>query len=254
MNKKTVHIPNRNGVSLSTSIEYPSSGEAEHLALFAHCFTCTSNLTAVRTISKALTARGIAVARFDFTGLGESGGAFSESHFEANVEDIEDVHTYLTEHFASPDLLIGHSLGGSASIVAASRIDSVKAVVTLGSPADIEHTTHHFADQIDELEEKGKTCVYIGGREFQIDKGFVDGFRNLHLPDIIRSLRKAILIMHSPTDDIVSIDNAQEIYTNAIHPKSFVSLDDADHLLTNKRDSTYAGNVIAAWASRYINE
>ncbi len=244
MNSTILNLKNRKGVSLSTTIEFPSNQKASHIAIFSHCFTCNSNMNAVRNITRSLNQNGIAVVRFDFTGLGRSGGNFENSHFEANVEDLIDVHAYVKEHYFAPELIIGHSLGGAAAIVAGSKIPDLKAVCTVGAPADIDHTTKHFKDQIGELTETGKTDVLIGGRSFTVNKTFVEGFKKHDLPQIIKSLHKPILILHSPIDETVSINNAQEIYQNATHPKSFISLDDADHLLTKRDDSIYVGNVI----------
>lgn len=252
MNSTQLHINNRQGVQLSATIEFPTNQKPSHIAIFSHCFTCSSSLNAVRNINRALTQKGFAVVRFDFTGLGKSGGDFKNSHFEANVEDLLDVHAFISEKYFAPELIIGHSLGGSAAIVAASKIDAIKAVCTIGSPSDVEHTTKHFKDQVKELNETGQTKVSIGGRKFLVNQEFVDGFKRHNLPKIIQSLRKPILILHSPIDEIVSVKNAQEIYQNALHPKSYVSLDDADHLLTKKEDSIYAGNIIAAWVRKYL--
>jgi len=252
MNRTTLTIKNRDGIKLSTTLEFPANQKPSHIAIFSHCFTCNSSSNAVRNINRALTKNGFAVARFDFTGLGKSTGDFEDSHFEANVEDLQDVHDYITEHYFAPELIIGHSLGGSAAIVAASFIPELKAVCTIGSPADIEHTTKHFKDQLTELSETGKTTVQIGGRDFVINKNFVDGFRKYNLPAIIKSLEKPILILHSPTDEVVAITNAQQIYEHATHPKSFVSLESADHLLTEREDSLYIGEVISSWVRRYL--
>ncbi len=252
MNKTDFTLTNRHGAALSATIEFPGNRKASHIALFSHCFTCHSNINAVRNISRSLLKNGVAVVRFDFTGLGKSSGNFKDSHFEANIEDIEDVNNYITENYFAPSLIIGHSLGGSAAIVAASILDNIKAVCTIGSPAAIEHTTKHFRDQLDELNTKGETTVQIGGRPFTINQEFVDGFKQHYLPDILKSMHKPILIFHSPVDEIVSIDNAQQLYESARHPKSFVSLDKADHLLNNKEDSLYVGDVIATWVRKYL--
>lgn len=248
----SIYIPNRHGSQLAATVEFPNNQKASHIAIFSHCFTCTSNLNAVRNITRALNQNGIAVVRFDFTGLGKSTGEFENSHFEANVEDLQDVHAYITKEYFAPTLIIGHSLGGSAAIVAASLIPEIKAVSTIGSPADIEHTTKHFKDQISELESKGNTTVQIGGRDFMVNKNFVDGFRRHDLNTIVKSLHKPILIFHSPTDEVVGMENAQKIYESAVHPKSFISLDKADHLLTEKTDSIYVGEVISSWAKKYL--
>lgn len=253
MNTEKLSIKNRKGEKLATSIDYPNHQKPKQFALFAHCFTCNSQFNAVRNISTALNKQGIAVVRFDFTGLGKSEGQFADSHFEANVEDLIDVNEYLTDHHKAPELLIGHSLGGAAAIVAASKLKNIKAVCTIGAPADVKHTTKHFANVADKLSEEEQAEVSIGGRKFTISGSFVNGFKKHNLPELIKALRKPILVMHAPFDETVDINNAHEIYTNAMHPKSFVSLDSADHLLSNKADSTYAGGIISAWVSRYIN-
>jgi putative redox protein len=253
MNTEKIQILNRNGVKLHTSIDFPNHQKPKQFALFAHCFTCTSQLNAVRNISTALNNKGIAVVRFDFTGLGKSEGEFSESHFEANVEDLLDVNQYLAENYQAPQLIIGHSLGGSAAIVAASKLDNIKAVVTIGSPANVQHTARHFAGQVENLKVGENATVTIAGRQFTISGEFVEGFKKHKLSDTIKSLRKPILVMHAPFDEIVDIKNAHEIYHNAMHPKSFVTLDNADHLLTKKEDSLYAGDMIASWSARYID-
>ncbi|MCM5664173.1 bifunctional alpha/beta hydrolase/OsmC family protein [Galbibacter mesophilus] len=253
MNIEKLQISNRNGQQLATSIDFPNHQKPKQFALFAHCFTCTSQLTAVRNISRALNNKGIAVVRFDFTGLGKSEGDFANSHFEANVEDLIDVNEYITTHFKAPQLIIGHSLGGSAAIVAASKLDNIKGVVTIGSPADIQHTARHFAGQVEDLKVGEKAEVVIGGRSFTISGEFVEGFKRHKLSETIKSLRKPILVMHAPFDEIVGINNAHDIYHSAMHPKSFISLDKADHLLTKKEDSMYAGEVISSWAGRYID-
>lgn len=253
MNTEKIEITNRNGVKLATSIDFPNHQKPKQFALFAHCFTCTSQLNAVRNISTALNNKGIAVVRFDFTGLGKSEGDFAASHFEANVEDLLDVNQYVAEHFQATQLIIGHSLGGSAAIVAASKLPNIKAVVTIGSPADVQHTARHFAGQVEDLKVGESANVTIGGRKFTISGEFVEGFKTHKLSETIKSLRKPILVMHAPFDEIVDVTNAHDIYHNAMHPKSFVSLDSADHLLTKKEDSQYAGTIISAWASRYID-
>jgi len=253
MNTDRIKIINDKGNELATSIDFPNHQKPKQFALFAHCFTCTSQLNAVRNISQALNNKGIAVVRFDFTGLGKSGGNFADSHFEANVEDLLVVNKYITQHYQSPTLMIGHSLGGAAAIVAASKLDNIQAIVTIGTPADVQHVTKQYEEQGKDLGVDEEAKVVIGGRPFKISGEFVNGFKQHNLPETIKKLRKPILVMHSPIDEIVGINNAHEIYHNAKHPKSFVSLDNADHLLTKKEDSIYVGDIIASWASRYID-
>jgi len=222
--------------------------------LFAHCFTCSKDLTAVRNISRALNLNGFAVLRFDFTGLGESEGDFADTNFSSNVEDLIDAAKFLEEHYQAPELLIGHSLGGAAVICAAGHLPSIKAVTTIGAPFDPRHVAHLLQSKIEEIETNGVAEVVLSGRTFKVKKQFLDDIQNQIIVEHIKDLRKAILIMHSPQDRIVEIENAAKIYHAAHHPKSFVSLDGADHLLTNKKDSHYAGNVIANWADRYIDK
>lgn len=253
MRTTALKIDNQKGNDLQAFIDFPNNQQPKQYAIFAHCFTCNSQFNAARSIVQGLNRAGIAVLRFDFTGLGKSTGEFSESHFEANIDDILAVNNYMKEHYQLPELIIGHSLGGAAAIVAASSLDNIKAVATIGTPSDIGHTTKHFADQISHLGTDEKAEVTIGGRSFVITGRFVEGFKQHNLPEITKKLRKPILILHAPFDEIVGIENAHEIYQNAMHPKSFVSLDGANHLLSNKADSLYVGEVIGIWAKRYIN-
>ena len=252
MKNKRLTIVNAKGHKLNAYLELPANQKPNRFAIFAHCFTCTSSLSAVKNISRALTNYGFGIVRFDFTGLGRSEGEFSESHFSANVNDLLAVASYLEEEFKAPSLLVGHSLGGAAVLVAAAQLNSVKAVATVGAPATVGHVTHLFSHGIDEVKEKGEVEINIGGRPFKINQEFVADFSKTDLPEIVKGLRKPLLIMHSPTDTIVGINNAEQLYHNAHHPKSFVSLANADHLLTNPEDSNYVGGVIGAWGTRYF--
>jgi len=245
-------IKNSKGHQLNARLELPANEKPNHFAIFAHCFTCSSSLNAVRNISRSLTKNGFGVLRFDFTGLGSSEGTFAESHFGANISDLHDVHKYVKNNYEAPSLLIGHSLGGAAVIVAGSQIDDVKAVATIGAPASAAHTTKHFSHGLQEIEQKGAIKVNIGGRPFTINKEFVENFEKTDLLLTVQKLHKPLLVLHAPFDKIVGVQNAQDIFINAKHPKSFVSLDTADHLLTKQEDSLYAGNVIGAWAKRYL--
>lgn len=252
MKSQKLKIKNRKGLILNANIELPANQKPNYYAIFAHCFTCSSSLSAVRNVSRALTQDGFAVVRFDFTGLGRSEGEFADSHFSANVEDLIDVHNYISQHFEAPSLLIGHSLGGAAVLVAASKIEAVKAVATVGAPASVSHVKHHFSHGIEAIKEKGEVEINIGGRPFKINKDFVEAFDNTDLPSIVKNLRKPLLIMHAPFDTIVGIENAEQLYKNAHHPKSFITLDDADHLLMQEKDSQYVGDSIGTWAKRYF--
>lgn len=252
MKNSKLKILNSKGHTLNAYLELPANQKPTYYAIFGHCFTCSGNLNAVKYISRALTKHGFGVLRFDFTGLGHSEGEFAESHFSANVNDLIDVHQYMKETYAAPSLLVGHSLGGAAVLAAAAQLDDIKAVATIGAPAHVDHVKKLFVNQGEEFNEKGEVLVNIGGRPFTIDKEFIDDFDKTDLPEIVKSLKKPLLILHSPFDKVVSIENAQQLYHHAYHPKSFVSLDDADHLLTKKKDSIYVGNVIATWVERYF--
>ncbi|WP_136480276.1 bifunctional alpha/beta hydrolase/OsmC family protein [Cognatitamlana onchidii] len=252
MNRERLTIRNTKGHNLQAYLELPADQKPHYFAVFAHCFTCTSNLSAVKNISRSLTSHGFGVIRFDFTGLGQSEGEFAESHFSANVDDLIAVNNYIAEHYKPPTLLVGHSLGGAAVIVAASRLENIKAVATIGAPAAVSHVKHLFSHGIEEVKQKGLVEVNIGGRPFKINHEFVEDFGKINLSEVTKNLRKPLLIMHAPFDGTVGINNAHELYHNAHHPKSFISLDDADHLLSNSRDSKYVGNVIGTWADRYF--
>ncbi len=237
---------------LSGRMELPVDGRVRGCALFAHCFTCGKNARAAVELSRALTRRGIAVLRFDFTGLGESEGDFSQSGFTSNVADLVAAARFMAARYEAPSLLVGHSLGGAAAIRAATELDSVRALVTIGAPSDPAHVEGLLTDAIAEIEASGSAEVRLGQRTLRIGRSLLDDIRASSLNDALDRLRAPLLIMHAPADAIVSIDHARRIYDRARHPKSFVSLDGADHLLTDPRDSDYAAGVIAAWAERYL--
>jgi uncharacterized OsmC-like protein/pimeloyl-ACP methyl ester carboxylesterase len=239
------------GHQLAAALDTPD-GEIIAYALFAHCFTCGKDVLAAKRIAVALAAKGIAVLRFDFTGLGSSEGDFANSTFSSNVADLVRAADHLRERREAPALLIGHSLGGAAILAAAGQIPEAKAVVTIAAPSDPAHVTHLFKDQVESIRTHGEVEVSLAGRPFRIRREFLDDVAEQELIARVKTLHKALLIMHSPTDDTVGIENATQIFIAAKHPKSFVSLADADHLLSGKRDSTYAADVIAAWAERYI--
>ncbi|MGR7811950.1 bifunctional alpha/beta hydrolase/OsmC family protein [Lacinutrix undariae] len=253
MNIQKVNFTNAEGQQLVGRLELPINQHAHNYVIFAHCFTCNKNLSAVKNISRELTANGFGVLRFDFTGLGESDGDFENTNFSGNVDDLISASNYLKENYTAPTLLIGHSLGGAAAIFAAAEIESVKAVATVGAPSHPKHVQHLIQSSVDEIKTTGQANVNIGGRPFTIKKQFLDDIETKSLPDVAKNLRKALLVMHSPQDTTVGIENAEAIYIAAKHPKSFVSLDGADHLLMKKEDSIYVGNVIATWAKRYIS-
>lgn len=252
MISQKITFKNSKGQDLAARLELPEGSEPKAFALFAHCFTCNKNLTAVRTIGKTLIEKNIAVLRFDFTGLGESEGDFEQTNFSSNVEDLYSAAQYLSDNYQAPKLLIGHSLGGAAVLAASAKITSVKAIATIGAPSNPEHVSHLFKSSFDEINSSGKALVSIGGREFTIQKQFLDDIQDQNIKHILDEFRNSVLIMHSPQDTTVSIDNAAEIYKAARHPKSFVSLNGADHLLSDKKDSEYVGNIIATWADRYL--
>ncbi|MFK7904135.1 MAG: alpha/beta fold hydrolase, partial [Chitinophagales bacterium] len=214
--------------------------------------TCNKNLTAVRTISRALTQNGIGVLRFDFTGLGQSEGEFADTNFASNVEDLVAAADFLKANFGKVELLIGHSFGGAAVLLANSKIESVKAVVTVGAPSETVHVQHLIGSKKEEIEANGKANVSIGGRPFTIKKQFLEDIQNRNFEEVIHELGTALLVLHSPQDRTVTIDNAAKIYKAARHPKSFVTLDGSDHLMSNKEDSFYAGEMIGCWVKRYV--
>ncbi|MEI8603887.1 bifunctional alpha/beta hydrolase/OsmC family protein [Pseudoalteromonas sp. B160] len=238
-------------LTLAGQLETPAS-DIKFYALFAHCFTCGKDIAAASRISRALTQQGIAVLRFDFTGLGNSDGDFANSNFSSNIQDLIAAADHLREHFKAPQLLIGHSLGGAAVLAAAEHIAEVQAITTIGAPSDAQHVAHNFAAHLDEINSKGEAKVNLAGREFTIKKQFVDDIANYDHSHISK-LKRALLVMHSPIDATVNISEAEKIYAAAKHPKSFISLDNADHLLTNKDDADYAADVIASWAKRYVD-
>ena len=242
---------NQNGEKIGARLDRPE-GEVKAYALFAHCFTCHKNLNAVRNISNSLNKAGVAVLRFDFTGLGESEGDFADTNFSSNVEDLIYAAEFLTREYESPKLLIGHSLGGAAVLMATSKLPHIQAVVTLGAPCDPEHVTHLLKCSVEEIETNGYANVSLAGRPFTIKKQFLDDLAAQKMDEVIRSIKRPLLVCHSPIDHTVGVENAAHIFSNALHPKSFLSLDQADHLLTDAADATYAGNMIAAWAAPYI--
>ena len=239
------------GFKLAAALDLPD-GEPVAYALFAHCFTCGKDVLAARRIAAALTTHGIAVLRFDFTGLGASEGEFANSTFSSNVTDIVLAADHLRRTRTAPAILIGHSLGGAAILAAAARIPEAKAVATIAAPSDPAHVTHLFADRVADIRAQGTVEVSLAGRPFHIKREFLDDIAEHNLMGQVAELRKALLILHSPTDDTVGIDNATRIFVAAKHPKSFISLSGADHLLNRKSDADYVADVISAWAQRYL--
>lgn len=251
MRSERFEFPNARGEKLAALLDLPS-GEIRACALFAHCFTCGKDVHAAKRIADGLKSHGVAVLRFDFTGLGSSEGEFANTTFSSNVADLIAAANHLRETRRAPEILIGHSLGGAAVLAAASDIPEVKAVVTIGTPADPEHVTGLFAEHLADIRERGEIDVQLGGRSFRIRREFLEDLDQQALYERSANLRRALLIFHSPTDDIVGIENAAKIYTAAKHPKSFISLPGADHFLSDPNDAAYVADVLSAWAGRYI--
>ncbi len=244
-------FPGALGDDLAARLDTPA-GEIKAYALFAHCFTCTKDIFAASRISEGLNEAGIAVLRFDFTGLGASEGEFANTNFSSNVGDLIAAANHMREKLQAPQIMIGHSLGGAAVLSAAKDVPEVRAVATIGAPADPAHVAHNFEESRAEIEEKGVAEVLLVGRPFQIKKQFLDDIQEQKLEQDVANLKKALLVFHSPIDATVGVENAASIFQAAKHPKSFVSLDNADHLLSKRADAVYVAEVIAAWAGRYI--
>lgn len=246
-----IEFPSAGGHALAARLD-PPPGRPRAFALFAHCFTCSKDFVASARIARALAERGVAVLRFDFTGLGGSGGEFANSNFSSNVDDLVAAADWLRQEHEAPALLVGHSLGGAAVLAAAARIPEAVGVATIGAPVDPEHVAELFAGSREEIETRGEAEVQLAGRPFRVRKQLLDDLAGTRLEPAIGALGRALLVLHSPVDNQVGIDNASRIFGAARHPKSFVSLDDADHLLTRPADAAYAAEVIAAWASRFL--
>jgi len=253
MKSKNIYFSNSRGERLAATLDLPEDEAPISYALFAHCFTCTKSLKAAINIAAALNREKIAVLRFDFTGLGQSEGSFADTNFSSNVADLVLAAEYLAKEFQPPQIIIGHSLGGAAVIQAAEKIPSLRAVVTIAAPHDPGHVAHLFENMRQQIEENGSAEVNLAGRKFTIKKQFLEDLEMQELDTHIKSLKTALMVMHSARDTMVSIDNAANIYKAAKHPKSFISLDDADHLLLKEKDSLYVGMMIAAWSHRYID-
>jgi uncharacterized OsmC-like protein/pimeloyl-ACP methyl ester carboxylesterase len=253
MRSERFNFPNANGEQLAATLDLPL-GVPDTYALFAHCFTCGKDNLAAKRIAERLAGSGIAVLRFDFTGLGSSDGEFANTHFSSNVDDLVAAANHLRATRHAPTILIGHSLGGSAVLAASYRIAEARAVATIAAPYDPSHVTGLFKDHVDNIREQGEVEVALAGRPFRIKREFLDDVAERKLQDCIANLRKALLVFHSPTDQTVGIENASHIFLAAKHPKSFISLDAADHLLSKKSDAIYVANVIAAWAERYLDK
>ncbi|HEY3258678.1 MAG TPA: alpha/beta fold hydrolase [Pseudonocardiaceae bacterium] len=251
MKSRRLEFPGSQGASLSARLDLPD-GEPRAYALFAHCFTCSKDAIAAATISRALAEFGIAVLRFDFTGLGQSGGDFGNTDFSSNVEDLVRAADHLRDRFAAPTVLIGHSLGGAAVMAATHRVPEVRAVVTIGAPADPGHVLDLLGHDRAEIERTGRAEVCLAGRTFRIRREFLDDIAEQPQADRIRRLGAALLVLHSPIDEVVGIDNARRIFDTARHPKSFVAIDGASHLLNDRADARWVATIVAAWASRCV--
>jgi len=240
------------GSDLAARLDMPD-GRVRASALFAHCFTCSKDIAAARRIAGGLTAHGIAVLRFDFTGLGHSGGEFANTDFSSNVQDLTLASEWMTTQGMPVQLLVGHSLGGAAAIAAAPRLPGVRAVATIGAPYEPGHVLHNLGSDLDVIRKHGAAEVTLAGRAFTIRRDFVNDISAASLDAALGRMGAALLVLHAPRDMTVGVENAQAIFVAAKHPKSFVSLDHADHLLSDARDAGYAADVIASWASRYLD-
>ncbi len=247
-----VEFTNEQHITLKGVLEKSHLNTGQY-ALFAHCFTCSKDIRAARVICASLAKLGISTLRFDFTGIGMSEGEFSESNFSTNVQDLVSACRFLSEQYATPSILVGHSLGGAAVLAAAEHLPSIKAVATMGAPSNTQHLLHHFDGHEEDIETKGQAKVSLAGRPFLIKKQFVDDLKAFELQGKIKKIKAALLVMHSPLDETVSIDEAQMIYTNAMHPKSFITLDKADHLLSKIEDAEYCANILSSWVTRYVD-
>lgn len=252
MGRIKASFQNQQGETLAGLLETPN-GDTKAYALFAHCFTCSKDIAAASRITRALADKGIAVLRFDFTGIGNSDGDFANTNFTSDINDLVQAAKHLEDNYAAPTMIIGHSLGGAAVLAAAQQLPSIKAIVTIAAPSTGNHIEHMFTDTKDEIMSNEEAVVDLAGRSFTIKKQFLEDIDKYNDTTHISELGKALLVLHSPIDDTVSIDEAAKIYSAAKHPKSFISLDKADHLLTKREDSEYAASLISSWASRYLN-
>jgi len=251
-NVEKISFKNHQGDMLSARLDKPD-GDIHAYALLAHCFTCNKSLRAAGHITKGLLGQGVAVFRFDFTGLGESGGDFSNTNFTSNVQDILSAANFMRQEGYAPNIVVGHSLGGTAVLKAAGLIESVQAVVTIASPASPSHVAEQFSDSKKKIAEDGEATVELAGRDFTIKQQFMDDLEAASIMSDIGQLKKALLVMHAPLDETVGIENAATIFQAAHHPKSYISLDQSDHLLSQPSDARYVGQLIAAWVERYLN-
>jgi putative redox protein len=252
MKRTRFEFPNGQGDFLAGLLEMPDDGAPLAMALFAHCFTCGKDSAAASRIARRLVDQGIAVLRFDFTGLGSSDGDFANTNFSSNIQDLLAAAGYLEKHYSAPRLLIGHSLGGAAVLAAAQQIASIEAVATIAAPSTATHVRHLFADDRAEIERMGHARVDLAGRPFTVKAQFLTDLEQWNSAEHIGALRKALIIFHSPVDELVDVSEAAAIYQAAMHPKSFISLDNADHMLSRNEDAEYVANVLVAWVARYL--
>ena len=252
MPNQRVEFPSKQGERLAGRLDTPEAAPRAW-AVFAHCFTCSKDSKAATYIARALADAGFGVLRFDFTGLGGSDGDFANTHFTSNVDDLVAAADWLRQTHGAPALLIGHSLGGAAVLAAASQVADCRAVATLGAPFDPAHVTHQFGDGLTLIDEHGEATVQLAGRPFKIKQAFIDDLTGQPQTARIRHLRRPLMVLHSPEDGVVSVDNARQIFETAVHPKSFIALDGADHLLTQVDDAQFAAGLIAAWSQRYLS-
>lgn len=252
MPREMLELTNSRGQKLAARLDLPLNRRAGSFALVAHFFTCSKDLRSLRTIAGAMTHVGIGVVRFDFTGLGDSDGEFSETTFSTNVDDLVAAAREVEKRYGPVELLVGHSLGGAASILAAEQLEGVRAVTTIGAPSKPVHVRQHFEDDIDEILDDGEAVVELAGRPFRVRREFIEDLETSHLDDALGNLGRPLLVMHAPRDEIVGIDHAARIFEAARHPRSFISLDEADHLLSDRKQAEYVGRLIATWASRYV--
>ncbi len=244
---------NESGLTLAGRLDQPEV-DIKSYAIFAHCFGCTKDVLAIARISRSLTNAGIAVLRFDFTGLGNSAGQFSETTFSSNISDLVYAAKYLREHHKPPRLLIGHSFGGASVIAAAPLIPEIKAVATIGAPSNPAHVSHLFDSHIEKIHQHGEATIQIAGKSLEISKKFLDDIHEHNIEGIVKNLNKALIIFHAPSDEVVSVEHAKILYQAARHPKNFISIDQGNHMLTRPQDAEFVANVLGAWAKRYIEE
>ena len=250
---QAIEFSGADGQKLAGKLDLPAGRTMRAMVLFAHCFSCSKDIAAARTIARTLAEAGFGVLRFDFTGLGASEGAFEDTNFSTNLADLESAAAWLADNHQTPSLLVGHSLGGAAVVAVASRLPSVKAVATIGAPSDADHVIQAFGSRLDEIEQSGEAEVDLAGRPFKIKKQFVEDVTGAKVREAAANLDCALLVLHSPFDQVVGIENASGLFVAAKHPKSFLSLGKADHLLSKKSDAIYAANIIACWADGYID-